>query len=127
MNQSYPQKRRVPKRTSEEAESHHHETPKDHYRQIYFEVFDVICNEISRQFDQKDFKLVSQMEQIILSAGNGEKVTIPEDITTTYANDLSMERLFTHLQMLQDIIKNYSELTGSQIKKLQMCVLCVKQ
>ena len=38
----------LPRKKSEEAESLHHETPKDLYRQMYFEVYDVVCNELSR-------------------------------------------------------------------------------
>ena len=37
-----PRKRRVPRKTSEEAECYHHETPKDHYIQKYFEVLNVV-------------------------------------------------------------------------------------
>ena len=79
---------------------------------------DVISNEISRRFDQDDFSLVAEIEQIILSAGNGQEVVIPEAVRTVYKEDLNMTRLATHLNMLPDIIKSYGEITGTPIKKV---------
>ena len=113
-----PRRRRIPRRTVEESDCYNHETPKEYFRQRYFEVLDVISNEISRRFDQDDFSLVAEIEQIILSAGNGQEVVIPEAIRTAYKEDLNMTRLATHLSMLPDIIKSYGETTGTPIKKV---------
>jgi hypothetical protein len=107
-------RRRIPRRTVEESD---HETPKEYFRQRYFEVLDVISNEISRRFDQGDFSLVAEIEQTILSAGNGQEVVIPEAVRTAY-KDLNMTRLSTHLCMLPDIIKSYGETSGTPIKKI---------
>ena len=85
---------------------------------------DVISNEISRRFDQDDFSLVAKIEQIILSAGNGQEVVIPEAIHTVY-KDLNMTRLAIHLSMLPDIIKSYRETTRTPIKKVtNVCTVC---
>ena len=101
------------KRIVEEADCYNHETPKE-----YFELLDIITNEISRRFDQKDFSVVAEIEQSILSAGNGQEVIIPEAVQTLYKEDLNMVRLSTHLRMLPDIIKSYGEATGTPIKKV---------
>ena len=45
-----PRKRKVPRRIDDGAEAHRFDTPRDYYRQLYFEVLDVLCNEISRRF-----------------------------------------------------------------------------
>ncbi len=65
--QVLPRRRRIPRRTVEESDCHDHETPKEYFRQRYFEVLDVISNEISRRFDQGDLSLVAEIEQTILS------------------------------------------------------------
>ena len=119
-----PRKRRVPKRTSEEAEGFHHQCPKEHYRQIFFEVLDVICNELVRRFDQKDFKMVVDLEQAIVRAGNGEKGVLPEAIKHLYKYDLDMDRLATHLHMLQDVLKRYGESAGRTIKVTNVRTVC---
>ena len=61
--------------------------------------------------------MVAEIEQTILSAGNGQDVVIPEAIRTVY-KDLNMARLSTHLSMLPNIIKNYGEAIGTPIKKV---------
>ena len=49
-----------------------YEAPKDYYKQIYFEVLDVLLNEISRWFDQATLKYPTCIENIILKAANTE-------------------------------------------------------
>ena len=49
--------------------------------------------------------MVLDIEKILLAAGNGEDVVIP-NILTKYKDDLNMERMTTHLKMVPD---NYSE------------------
>ena len=78
---------------------------------------DVICNGISRRFEQKDFSIVAEIEQTILSAGNGEEFVIPEVVQTLYKEDLNIVRLSTHLKMLPDIVMSYSEATGTPINE----------
>ncbi len=60
--------------------------------------------------------LIAEIEQIILSAGNGQEVVIPEAVRTAYKEDLNMTRLSTHLYMLPDIIKSYDETSRTPIK-----------
>lgn len=62
--------------------------------------------------------MVADIEQMILSAGNGQKVVIPDAITELYSTDLNIVRLSTHLQILPDILKSYGESTGIPIKKV---------
>ena len=37
-----PRRRKIPRRTVEELDCYHHETPKDYFRQRYYEVLDVM-------------------------------------------------------------------------------------
>lgn len=45
-----PRKRKIPRRIDEGAEPHQYETLKDYFRQKFFEVLDLVTNEISRRF-----------------------------------------------------------------------------
>ena len=63
-----PRRKKIPRRTIEESDCYNNETPKEYFRKRYFEVLDVVSNEISRRFDQKDFSLVAEIEQTILAA-----------------------------------------------------------
>ena len=74
------------------------------YRQKYFEVLDVVCDEINR-FDQKDLKVIIDIERLLLDSANGVTRDIPESITDMYRSDIDKERLSLHLQMLPDAVK----------------------
>ena len=87
------------------------------YRQKYFEALDVICEEINRRFEQKDLKVVVDLERLLLDSANGITTDIPESITATYRGDIDKERLSLHLQMLPDAIKQYRA-SGLPIKKV---------
>ena len=61
-----------------------------------------------RRFDQKDLKVVIDIECLLLDSANGIPADIPESITDTYRSDIDKERLSLHLQMLPDAVKQYS-------------------
>ena len=58
-----PRKRKIPRRVNDGADPHQYATPKDLFRQQYFQVLDVVTNELSRRFDQQDLKTVVEMEK----------------------------------------------------------------
>ena len=46
-------------------------------------------NELSRRFDQKDIKLIAEVEKILLSAACcDEKIVVPEVVKNTYQSDI---------------------------------------
>ena len=87
-----PRQRKLPRRIDDGAPSHHPSTPSEMYRQKYFEVLDIVCDEINRRFDQKDLKIVIDIERLLLDSANGIPTDIPESITDTYRNDIVCRR-----------------------------------
>ena len=119
--------RKAPKRLDNGSTGHHFSNPKAFYRQQYFEVLDLLHQEICSRFEQKGFSLLKDIEEVLLKAANADKVTIPQSISETYANDLDMERLVLQLKMLADLIKS-SEMNASfplkEITKLEtLCTI----
>ena len=51
------------KAIEQEAAAEFAATPKDEYRQVYFEVLDLATTSICSRFDQKDFKIFSNVQQ----------------------------------------------------------------
>lgn len=90
-----PRKQKIPRRVNEGADPHQYESPKDYFRHQYFSALDEIANELSRRFDQKDMKVVMEVEKMILSACNHDHgdVSIPELVVSTYHKDFNMEKL----------------------------------
>ena len=62
--------RRPPKRYDSGTAPHVYTTPKDYFRHIYFEVLDVVRNEISRRFNQEALEYPKYIEIILLKAAN---------------------------------------------------------
>ena len=119
-----PRQRKLPRRIDDGAPSHHPSTPSDMYRQKYFEALDVVCEEINRRFDQKDLKVVIDIESLLLDSANGITRDIPDSITNTYRSDIDKERLSLHLQMLPDAVKQYSVSTLPIKKVTSVRTLC---
>lgn len=47
-------------------------SPKDEYRRLYLEALNLAVTSINSRFDQKGFKVVSSVEQLLLKACRGE-------------------------------------------------------
>ena len=62
-----PRKRRAPARIEVgSGQPTFPETPKDHYRRIYFEAIDLIVNAIEQRFSQPSFAAYEKMESLLL-------------------------------------------------------------
>ena len=65
-----PRARRPPRRIDSDGEPHIFETPLEYYRKTYFEVIDVVVNELVRRFDQASLKIPLANERLLLQAAN---------------------------------------------------------
>ena len=113
-----PRQRNLPRRLDSGTSSHEFETPKEYFRQKYFEVLDIVTNEIQRRFDQRDFCIASDLEQMVLDAANVKVNKIPETVCDMYVKDLDMLRLATHLNMLPDIVKQYNSISAAPLHRV---------
>ena len=105
-----PRSRRPPKRIDDSAASvHEYATPEDFYRRQYFEVLDLLINELRRRFQQKrGLPVVAVLEKVLLDSANGESnlesADFPEEFQL-YKSDVDLAKLKTQLLMLPDLIK----------------------
>ncbi len=66
-----PRRRKIPARLDEGGSNHFfHQTPKDHFRQIYYETIDNTTNCIANRFDQSGYKIYCNLEQLLIKASN---------------------------------------------------------
>ncbi len=87
-----PRRRSAPARVeSGKAPPEFPKTAKDRYRSIYYEAVDLIMTFIKDKFDQDDYKMYANCEQLLLQAATGDD----------YKNELTAEfkthELQTHL------------------------------
>ena len=75
-----PRKRRAPARIEVgSGQPTFPETPKDHYRRIYFEAIDLIVNAIEQRFSKPSFVYEKIMVSLLLKCINGESHTLELD------------------------------------------------
>ena len=109
-----PRQRRLPKRLGGGDIEHAFESPSEYYRKRYFEVLDLLNNELTRRFDQSDFGVVMDMEKLLVAAASGKQVTLPSSVTSLYAKDFDLDSLRVQLSMLPDTIKTSGIQTKSE-------------
>jgi len=101
-----PRKRKRPEYfgLTEPSTHHYHTSPKDWYRQIYFESFDLVISCIKNRFDQPDFKIYSHLQEVLLQAVKGQNYEEHLNaVTNFFGTDLNKSSLSTQLELLPHI------------------------
>ena len=85
------------------------ESPKLHYRQLYFNSLDIVIACIKARFDQPGYSIYSKMESVLLKAANNQEFL--EELNTVskfYNNDIDCRLLKIQLQTLSTHFQNTS-------------------
>ena len=100
-------KRKLPVRFDENQDTYHHpETPKEEYRKVYFECIDYLVNSIETRFNQPDYQIYLQMQELLLKSFRSESCNEElTELTKRYADDVDFNDLKTQLNMLPQISK----------------------
>ena len=102
-----PRYRRQPARIDSGSSSHRFVSPRDYYRSIYFQVCDLLLQELQDRFDQHLLSPVLALEALIIKAANGESYDseLQSVQDSCYAGDLDCTTLKRHLPLLVDVVK----------------------
>ena len=65
-----PRQRQIPRRIDDGFPNHQFSCPKDYFRQQYFEILDLLLNELSRRFNQPTFGIMGEMESMLVDSCN---------------------------------------------------------
>lgn len=101
---------------------HHHQTPKEYYRQLYYEVIDNTTHCLTERFDQPGYRQYCQLEQLLIKAGLREDFREHfQSVCSFYKDDFDPAVLQTQLitfgvEFQQTNISNLSELTIFDIR-----------
>ena len=102
-----PRKRKVPQRfeVGESNTYYHPSTPKEHYRQIYFDAIESATLRILSRFDQEDFKIYKSIQELFLKSIHLDSY---EDdlkvVVKMYKDDVNASNLETDLSLLPQIV-----------------------
>ena len=109
-----PRRHRVPARFEAGAMNSHHypEDPKSHFRQQYFELIDLLDEQISRRFKQDNFDVARSLENFLIQSANRSGVIMENRLKELYAADIDLNRLSTQAQMLPNALEgNFTKVT----------------
>lgn len=117
-----PRKRRAPKQFEVGSSSgSFHQTPEDHYWQIYFEALDYAIQPIHDRFNQPGYGTYQNLEQLILKACKGKPYNAElAFVCDFYKEDLSNNQLNAQLPLLQHLFQASVETSAK--KPDDMCV-----
>ena len=102
-----PRKRKAPQRFEEGSTGHFFQTPEDYYRKMFFEAYDNVINGIEARFDQNDFKIYANLQEVILRSFNGKDNTDAlEKTVAMYKDDFDEFSLQTQLKLLPSIAQD---------------------
>ena len=88
-----PRYHKAPRHTDDlsSGQTHMYDSPCDFYRQQYFQIMESLSGELTGRFEQKRFRLVSQLESLLLDSSNGNFQEIPAEVVDMYARDVDMD------------------------------------
>ena len=96
-----PRKRKMPKRFDKFASHHFYKTPKDLYGRTHFEAYDNVIQGIEKRFQQKDFLIYSNIQDIFSNAINGKDSSQQlKVVCDVFKNDLNPTNLQVQLEQL---------------------------
>lgn len=84
-------------------------SPKEEYRRVYFEALDLAVTSICSRFDQKGFKIFSNVEQLLLKACNCEGLCFNEELDVVckfFYNDFNRDDLVSELLTLRKLYQS---------------------
>ena len=95
-----PRQRKRPRRYEEgSCDGDFHESPKEYFKQHYFEAVDLIINCILNRFDQPGYKIYSSLESLLMKSCKGEEFEdILNEVCSFYKDDFDRDLLRTQLQ-----------------------------
>ena len=99
------------------AEADHPSNPKEHYRQMYFEVLDSIITVMKDRFDQKSFQAYLQMKSLLLKPLDGACVNRKiEFLNENYGDEMTTYLLKSELEIWKTIFNDLKPLCFKDIR-----------
>ncbi len=87
------------------ADAHFHDDPKTYYRAIYFQCIDAAISTISHRFQQKDYSVYANLEQLLVKTcmKMGLFRGVQDSKTQFYGSDFCEPDLKTQLEVLGSV------------------------
>ena len=114
-----PRQRQIPHRINDGCPNYQFSSPKDYFRQQYFETLDLLRSEIMRRFNQPTFDIMSEMENMLVHSCNQiDENKDYKNFEEMYKDDIDINKLKIQLSLLPDVLKTSNEEHKMGIKKV---------
>ena len=95
-----PRQKQIPVRIDDDAPNHHFSTTEEHFCKQYYEVHDLITNELERRYEQESFQILQEIEDLMIKSCSGTVIQPSEKLKKLYSEDIYK------LRQLKGIITN---------------------
>ena len=91
------------------SQGHHPNSPRDHYRQEFYNAVDVLLSSVRDRFDQPSFLVFKKLESLLVKALKGEDFSCElEFVGAKYDANIDVEDLTVELSTLKLLLKGKS-------------------
>ena len=135
------QRKRPPRYEEGTAQPYFSLSPKEYFKQIYFESLDAAIQAITDRCDQGDYDVYAKSEQVLILAATKQKYSDElEAVTTFFKDDICETQLKTQLEVLGhmninktgdkltfiDIVAHFKSQSSAQLEYISQVVRLVK-
>ncbi len=92
--------------------------PKEFFRHQYYEVLDLLREELTSRFDQPTYTILKEMESLLIDSSNGKHTPPSSNFKVLYAKQFDFDALTSQLRMLTSIISAVNTDYNLGIKKV---------
>ena len=104
-----PRQRKVSRRIDHGSNDHTFLSTEEYFRQQYFEALDILICQLDQRFDQKDLKVLEEIEKLLIGCCNNGDVNPSEELMELYQREINFQNLQVQLAMLPDFLKTCNE------------------
>lgn len=104
-----PRQRKVSRRIDHGSIDHTFLSTEEYFRQQYFEALDITICQLDQRFDQKDLKVLEEIEKLLIGCCNNNYVNPSVELMELYQREINFQNLQVQLAMLPDFLKTCNE------------------
>ena len=83
-----PRQKQIPVRIDDDAPNHHFSTTEERFCKQYYEVHDLITNELERRYEQESFQILQEIEDLVIKSCSGTVIQPSEKLKKLYSEDI---------------------------------------
>ena len=104
-----PRQRKISRRIDHGSNDHTFLSTEECFRQQHFEALDTLICQLDQRFDQRDLKVLEEIEKLSIGCCNNSDMNPSEELMELYQREIIFQNLQVQLAMLPDFLKTCNE------------------